>query len=297
MLLLLACALSSQPTAPPPASTPPATAAPAPAPAPVPPAPARVVAVGDLHGDLDAARAALQLAGVLDDKGHWSGGETWLVQTGDITDRGPDSRGVIALLRQLTTEAEAAGGKVIPLLGNHEVMNVLGDLRYVSPEDTTGYGGEAARKQAFSATGEDGAWLRARDASAQVGRTVFVHGGIDPRWAAEGIERINLMVRDVMQRGQPGLVYGNDGPLWNRVYALGDEATACPMLQEALSSLSATRMVVGHTTQEDGKIHSRCDDRLWLIDTGISAHYGRHLSALEIKGDTVTPLYPLTAAP
>jgi hypothetical protein len=94
---------------------------------------ARVVAVGDVHGTHDGFLEVLRLAGLLDAKGRWRGGRAHLVQTGDILDRGPDSRKVMDLLMRLEGEARKAGGRVHALLGNHEAMNILGDLRYVSP--------------------------------------------------------------------------------------------------------------------------------------------------------------------
>lgn len=97
-----------------------------------PPAP-RIVAVGDLHGDFAAWGKISRAAGIADSAGHWSGGKTILVQLGDITDRGADSLLIIRNLQQLQKEAPRAGGKVIVLLGNHEAMNLTGDLRYVTP--------------------------------------------------------------------------------------------------------------------------------------------------------------------
>jgi hypothetical protein len=95
-------------------------------------APQRIVAVGDLHGDYQAWTQIAAAAGLIDAEGHWKAGRTTLVQLGDITDRGPDSLLIIRSLQQLAAEAPAAGGRVIVLLGNHEAMNVLGDLRYVT---------------------------------------------------------------------------------------------------------------------------------------------------------------------
>ncbi len=259
--------------------------------------PARVVAIGDIHADPASLRVVLQMAGLTGADGHWSGGTTTMVQTGDITDRGPDSHGVMAILRQLQEEAGKAGGRVIPLLGNHEVMNVIGDVRYVSAEDYASYGGEAARTEAFGPSGEDGRWLRKLDAVARVGRTIFLHGGLDANWAGFGTDGINAMVRAIMLvDGASRDVYGPDGPLWNRVYLLAEPPVACPELEKALTSLGADRMVIGHTTQESGRIASRCGGRLYGIDTGISAFYGNHYAALEIVADTVREIYP-TAAP
>jgi hypothetical protein len=97
------------------------------------PAPARVVAVGDLHGDYDAWQAIAVAAGLVNAKGKWVGGATTLVQMGDVPDRGPDSLKIIRNLMKLQREAPKRGGKVIALVGNHEAMNMTGDLRYVHP--------------------------------------------------------------------------------------------------------------------------------------------------------------------
>ncbi len=94
--------------------------------------PDRIVAVGDVHGAFDQFVKILQAARVIDGRQRWSAGGAVLVQTGDLVDRGADSRRVLDLLRRLEGEAERAGGRVLPLLGNHEVMGLLGDLRYVS---------------------------------------------------------------------------------------------------------------------------------------------------------------------
>jgi len=95
----------------------------------------RVVAVGDVHGAYDNFVEVLGMAGLVDDKARWSGGKSCFVQTGDLLDRGPDTRRVLDLMMRLEKEAKDAGGRVIALLGNHEVMNILGDLRYVNPEE------------------------------------------------------------------------------------------------------------------------------------------------------------------
>jgi hypothetical protein len=257
-----------------------------------------VVAVGDLHGDLDNAEAVLRLAGVLGRDGRWSGGATTLVQTGDTTDRGPDSGAVLDLLRRLEPEASAAGGKVIALLGNHEVMNLLGDWRYVHPDDIRAYGGEGARKHAFSADGVHGAWLRSLPAVAQVEGVVFVHGGVGPAWSGKGIAGINQEVWVELQK-QPSAgtvdetsVLGPTGPLWLRDLVQADEAAACTSLHRALADLGARRMVVGHTTRRDGKIQTRCAGRLSVIDTGIADGYGGNLAVWQVVAGDAVALYP-----
>jgi hypothetical protein len=92
----------------------------------------RVVAVGDVHGAYEALVSILEAAGLTDQRGRWRGGRAVLVQTGDILDRGPDSRRALDLLRRLERDAARAGGAVHSLLGNHELMRMIGDWRYVS---------------------------------------------------------------------------------------------------------------------------------------------------------------------
>jgi hypothetical protein len=95
----------------------------------------RIVAVGDLHGDFSAWRDIARAARLVDEGGAWIGGDTILVQTGDVVDRGPDSLKILLDLMRLQGEAPATHGQVVALVGNHEAMNVTGDLRYVSPAD------------------------------------------------------------------------------------------------------------------------------------------------------------------
>jgi hypothetical protein len=98
-----------------------------------PPQPQRIIAVGDLHGDYQAWLAIARAAGLIDRGNHWAGGNTTLVQMGDVTDREPDSLKIIRSIQQLQKEAPRKGGRVIVILGNHEAMNLVGDYRYTTP--------------------------------------------------------------------------------------------------------------------------------------------------------------------
>ena len=94
---------------------------------------ARIVAIGDVHGAYGALVDVLGATGLVDEGLAWSGGDSVLVQTGDLLDGGSEVRQVLDLMMRLQTEARAAGGDVIVLLGDHEVLNILGELRDVSP--------------------------------------------------------------------------------------------------------------------------------------------------------------------
>jgi hypothetical protein len=115
-------------------------------------APARIVAVGDLHGDYSAWMDIVRDARLVDAANHWAGGKTVLVQLGDIVDRGPDSLKIIRSLQQLQVEAPRSGGRVVVVLGNHEAMNLLGDFRYTTPGEYASYADErspARREQVY----------------------------------------------------------------------------------------------------------------------------------------------------
>lgn len=99
----------------------------------------RIVAVGDIHGAFDQFVAILRAAGIIDNRNRWSGKKAVLVQTGDVLDRGPDSRKALDLLRKLEGEAQRAGGRVYALLGNHELMRLVSDWRYVSQGETEAF--------------------------------------------------------------------------------------------------------------------------------------------------------------
>ena len=117
-----------------------------------PQAPSRVIAVGDVHGDFDGFCTILKRAALIDEQRRWTGSTFALVQTGDLIDRGPKSREAMDLLISLEKMATNAGGQIIPLLGNHEIMNLVGDLRYVSTEDYARYAdatSEERRKAAY----------------------------------------------------------------------------------------------------------------------------------------------------
>ena len=112
----------------------------------------RVVAISDIHGAHRELVATLHTAGVIDAAQRWNAAHTHLVIVGDIVDRGDDSRASLDLLMRLEAEAVAAGGKVHVVLGNHDVMNIVGDLRYTTKGEFAAFAGEespAMREAAF----------------------------------------------------------------------------------------------------------------------------------------------------
>lgn len=257
---------------------------------------ARTVAIGDVHGDVSALRTVLKLAGLIDAADHWIGGKTHLVQTGDVPDRDDHTRAALDLLMRLEKEAPLAGGRVHSLLGNHEVMNMDGDLRYLTPLELASYAdlsptpdapgkpkGSAGHAMAFSIDGRYGRWLRTRPAVVKVNETLFLHGGIAPTVTAPTLSSLNRWIRQDLFVGNPvGGARLKDGPLWYRGYALESEDSLRAGLDGILERYRATRMVMGHTTTR-GEITQRFGGKAIFIDTGISANYGSHFAALELK--------------
>jgi Calcineurin-like phosphoesterase len=256
------------------------------------PAVPHVMAIGDMHGDLEAARRAMRLAGAVDEAGHWAGGTLTLVQTGDILDRGDDDRAIFDWLEGLRPEAKAAGGELILLSGNHELMNVAQDFGYVTPKGFASFADLGGRPSAFRPGGVYALRIALRPFVIIVGDGVYVHGGILPEHVEYGLARMESELRAWLAGQSPNLptlVARSDSPVWTRAYSLEGEPAQCERLTRALAMLGAKRMVVGHTPQQHG-ITSACDDKVWRIDTGMSRFYGGPVEVLELQGDQVRAL-------
>jgi len=262
----------------------------------------RLVAIGDLHGDLEATKNALVLADAIDAEDRWIGGDLVVVQTGDILDRGDDAVEILELMDALAEQARAAGGEIHLLNGNHELMNVQLDMRYVSvggyldflpgekpaPETATAQDvvdGITERILAIRPGGAVARRFAERNIITVIGDTVFVHGGVLPHIADYGIERLNQETRQWIRgdlRCPPEPLFGNDGPVWSRHYSDEPDEGDCRLLEDTLQRLGANRMVVGHTIQ-DGGISSACNGLVWRVDVGMADHYGGSAAVLDLS--------------
>jgi hypothetical protein len=193
----------------------------------------RVVALSDVHGAFDAMVETLQNVDILDQDLAWIGGTSRLVIVGDILDRGPRSRDVMDLLMRLESEAQAAGGYVHVLIGNHESMNMIGDMRYVSKEEYQAFAADEtpeqrdrwfrawmgrqsmprdeerlrqrfdsefpagffALRKALGPNGKYGKWLLQKPIIAVINGTAFVHGGLSPLVAEYGLDGVNTSLQ------------------------------------------------------------------------------------------------------
>lgn len=126
----------------------------------------RVVVLGDIHGDYDQYMRVLEAAGLVDRRGRWAGADTHFVQTGDVPDRGPDTRRILDHLQRLQEEAEDDGGRVHTLIGNHDAMMVYGDLRYVTAGEYEAFESRNSRRYREAQWENHVARLEARDPEA-----------------------------------------------------------------------------------------------------------------------------------
>ncbi len=276
----------------------------------------RVVALGDVHGDIDAARDALVAAKVVDRQGKWIGGSTVVVQTGDILDRGDTEQAAIDWFESLERQAAQAGGRFISLIGNHELMNAAGDFRYVTPggfadfEDVAGLDTTSlmfaeipqrarARVAALSPGGPYAKVFGAHNVAMIVDDTVYSHAGVVGPWVTQ-LESANREARCWLdgqgpQTEVPNVLIAQDGPVWTRALAGAD--VDCSAAAATMRKLGVTHMVLGHTVQPSG-ISSTCNGTVWRIDVGLARHYQGPVEALElivgktplvIKGTRTTP--------
>jgi hypothetical protein len=202
--------------------------------------PPRIVAIGDVHGADVAFVSILQRAGLIDPQRRWTGGAAVFVQTGDFMDRGTGDRAIMDLLMALEAQATASGGRVQTLLGNHEIMNLLGENKDVAPEVFQSFAddrSESRREQGFQAEAKTsrggsldkaawlaahppgfieyhealkpnapyGKWLRSKPIVAEIEGTIFMHAGINPDFTTDSIDNINRRVRRELTEWDDGV--------------------------------------------------------------------------------------------
>ena len=211
----------------------------------------RIIAIGDIHGDFDALLKALLKAGVIDRQGNWIGDKTIVIQLGDVLDRGGRSGSIDSTnqleevqifyyLYRLNRKAKETGGGVISLIGNHELMNMLGDFRYASDNHVGGLGGVETRKNLLRPGGRLARKIACNSLGIiKVGDWVFVHGGLLPEHihsmvsdqfdggdtAKYAFDRINNLVRGILlgkisltsiNPEEEDILFGRDGIFWTR---------------------------------------------------------------------------------
>lgn len=286
----------------------------------------RIVVFGDLHGDYNLVVKLLKFAGLAEFRTNyvkWTGSDTYVVQLGDQIDL---SRGkkieddedsdvkIMLLFNNLHEQATLCGGAVISLLGNHELMNIMGNMTYVSEKGKNDfryneYAGESGRIEAFK-PGNDLAKMMActRLPAVIIGNFIFIHGGlIDSNMEKNGItcredlEKIANLLRQWMlnklsQDKVKKYLFDTDSIFWERY--LGtlpsqldiDDEKCVNSTSNVFKLLKVGHIIIGHTPQRTP--NKTCGDGVWRIDTApskgfreldrINGNSSRYLSYLEI---------------
>ena len=270
----------------------------------------RLIVIGDLHADFDTTKTLfikLKLIKIINNNIKWvaTPKDTVVVQLGDQLDGGGRGVGessgeleIIDFMENLHSQALLNGGGVYSLIGNHEVMNLLGDFRYASSKDINNQGGETLRKKLFAPGGDLFNKLSCtRNVVLQVGDFIFSHAGIVPENFSdfnnpkEFIKYINKLMREFLQ-GKKDMyndeinkhfINKDTSLIWNRKY--GNEILdndSCDKVEEVSNFLKVNNMIVGHTIQT--KINSKCNKKLWRVDVGLSKIFNNeeNIGVLEI---------------
>jgi hypothetical protein len=216
----------------------------------------RLLAISDIEGNFDALRDLLLANGVIDTHYSWTFGNGRLVLVGDCMDRGPHVTECLWLLYSLEIKARQQGGYVHLILGNHEIMNMADDLRYVPAK----YLANARLLQCdytlwYKPGTELGRWLATKNVVEKIGPLLFVHGGISSMVndLQLSIPEMNeLCRRRYFTQLLPGhaasylLMDAPDAPFWYRGYAMGNAAPQ--QVNDTLQRFAVEHIVIGHTT-------------------------------------------------
>lgn len=217
----------------------------------------KMLVISDIEGNFTALRKLLQANGVIDENFNWTFSKGHVVFTGDFVDRGTMVTEVLWLIYSLEEKAKTAGGYVHYILGNHEIMNMSGDLRYVQAR----YPEHAALmnqpyKQLFGPDTEIGRWLATKNVVERVGNILFAHAGISPylNEMLIPLKKLNDMIRphyrdSAVEYTDPFLdIFFSDlGPFWYRGYYMGYPKATIEQIDSTLKFYNVRHISTGHT--------------------------------------------------
>lgn len=248
----------------------------------------KIFVTSDIEGNFNALYSMLVGNNIIDQNFNWTFGKGHVVICGDMFDRGKDVIPCLWLLYSLEKKAELSGGNVHFLLGNHEVMNLQLDIRYVKQKYlqlAKILSGESDDKKAYqklmSTNNELVKWISSKNSVEKIGKSLFLHGGISPEVvdALLSIDEINQTVREHIHEHlirKPGLnekanlIMGRKGPLWYRGlvrdYKQYYKKVNMTQLDKILEHYEVDRIVIGHTIVSD-QITTDFNNKIIRVDT------------------------------
>jgi len=250
---------------------------------------AKIAAISDIHGQIHILKTLLTKHAITDKAGNWIFNDGHLVITGDIFDRGDNVTEILWFLFELEQQAELSGGKLHLLLGNHEVMVLTNDLRYLSDKYLLA---EKLLNQSmtelYAPTSILGTWLRSKNVVLKLNDMVFLHGGLHPELVDKSLSLadINQLFRlylseetlDEVDKNIAEYLHGIDGPIWYRGYFNEEHPIDLGKLTD---HFKVSKFIVGHTSQE--KIETRYKNTVIAIDSSIK--YGNNGELLLIEDE------------
>ncbi len=253
------------------------------------PQPGKLFALSDIEGNFRAFKKLLQAGGVIDSNFNWTFGNGHLVLIGDFVDRGTQVTEVLWLIYSLEDKAKQAGGYVHYILGNHEIMNMSGDLRYVQPKyfESANLMDEGYTSL-FGENAELGRWLRTKNVMEKIGEMLFMHGGISAPVNRMNlpVPRINDLIRPyyadstfVYENPRTETLFGEFGPFWYRGYYLGLPDVETGTIDSTLSIYNVKHIATGHTIVAD-TVSAWYNGK--VLNTDVH-HAGGHSEALLIE--------------
>lgn len=236
----------------------------------------RQYVISDIEGNFAAFRKLLQAGKVIDEDFNWIFGDGHLLLIGDLVDRGNQVTEVLWFIYALEEKAKAAGGYVHYVLGNHEIMVMSGDHRYVNPKYTDNANRLGVHLMSLYGTDTElGRWLRTKNVIERVGTKLYVHGGISRKVNNMDISvaKINELVRPfyadttyMYPDANTDTLCQDYGPYWYRGYFVEDMATSPRIIDSTFNKFKVNRIIVGHTPMRD-TVSVWFDGRLINVDT------------------------------
>ncbi|MCP4706118.1 MAG: hypothetical protein GY865_16080, partial [candidate division Zixibacteria bacterium] len=226
----------------------------------------KIVSISDLHGRYDLFVDILIKSKVINIDRQWIFGDGHLVINGDVFDRGAYVTECLWLIYRLEQEAKKVGGAVHFILGNHELMVLRADNRYINEKYLKGVAEITAinHEDIFGKRSALGQWLRSKHTVIKINNILFTHGGIAPSLIDKklSIQNINSEVRKNIDfvRKSPEVselaryLFGGEGPFWYRGYFYDMEKyskTTTEDIDNIISYFDVHTIVVGHSGMDE----------------------------------------------
>jgi hypothetical protein len=215
----------------------------------------KLFVLSDIEGEYQNFKQLLIAAGVMNNQFKWTFGKGHLVICGDMFDRGSEVTEVLWLIYHLEEQAKEEDGYVHFILGNHEVMNLTDDLRYLNKKySKLATDAGIPYRNFYNKETELGQWLRTKNIIEKIGDLLFVHGGVSQHVNQLGqpVEAINMLARPFYDNTTDSLppvvelLLSDAGPLWYRGYFMNPTATMA-QVDSTLKLFRVNRIIIGHT--------------------------------------------------